>query len=65
MGRKCVHCRFWALDITIDSVGNPILIEYNCHSFGFWVMMFVEQNPLGNYTDEVIEYCKSKIKNGY
>lgn len=52
------HCRLLALDVALDNDGNPRLIEYNCDGFSYWLFMFTGQKPLGEFTDEIIEYCK-------
>lgn len=51
------HHRLIQLDVTIDRDGNPRLIEFNVGACGFWLYMFCGQKCLGDYTDEVIDYC--------
>lgn len=51
------HCRLIALDIALDVNNNPILVEYNVDAFSFWLFMFTNQHPFGNFTDEIIEHC--------
>ena len=58
VARKITHHRLLAMDITINSDGKPQLIEYNLRGFSYWLFMFTNQKPLGEYTDEIIEYCK-------
>lgn len=54
---KIRHHRLIQLDVTIDKEGNPRLIEFNVAGCGFWLYMFCGQKCLGDYTDEVIEWC--------
>lgn len=55
---KCIpHCRCIALDIMIDHMGIPCLIEYNVSVFSPWLFQFTTGTAFGAYTDEVIEYC--------
>lgn len=53
------YMRLIALDILIDKNGEPKLIEYNLSSFSYWLFTFTGQSTYGDYTDEVIEYCKN------
>ncbi len=55
--RKIIHHRLYAFDICLDAKGTPVLIEYNLHSFSYWLFMFTGQKPLGDYTDEIMEFC--------
>lgn len=52
------HCRNLALDIMIGEDGLPMLIEYNTDKFGCDVFQMTVGSLFGNYTDEVIDYCK-------
>ena len=58
IARKLIHHRLIAMDITINKEGKPQLIEYNLRGFSYWLFMFTNQKPLGEYTDEIIEFCK-------
>lgn len=58
---KIHHHRLLGLDVTLDENDNPLLVEYNLMSYSYFYFLFTEQNPLGEYTDEIIEYCKKKI----
>lgn len=49
-----------AFDITVDENGKPKLIEFNVGAFGFWAFQYCGQPALGDYTDEVIEYCQKR-----
>ncbi len=55
-----LHMRLVAFDLTVDTNGNPRLVEFNVKSFGYWAFMYVNQNPLGEFTDEIIDYCAKK-----
>ncbi len=61
IGGNVLHHRFLGLDIMIDNLGNPRLIEYNIKSCGVWAFQFVSGSVFGEYTDEVIEYCKNNL----
>ncbi len=58
IGTRIHHHRLIALDIALGIKGNPILIEYNLDGFSYWLFMYTNQVVFGNYTDEVINYCK-------
>jgi len=58
IGTRVHHHRLIALDVTIDDGGKPVLIEYNINSFGYWLFMYTNQEVFGEYTDEIIDYCK-------
>jgi hypothetical protein len=52
------HLRLLALDIMLDENNNPILLEYNIRAFGIWVFQFTNGSGFGEFTDEIIEYCR-------
>ena len=58
--KKIIHHRLFAFDICLNADAKPMLIEYNLNSFSYWLFMFTGQNPLGNYTDEIIEFCRTR-----
>ena len=59
---SCIpHHRLLALDIMIDKSGTPRLIEFNCEAYSMWLFQFTSEPALGEYTDEIIEYCKNNI----
>lgn len=58
VGTKIPHHRLIALDIALKKDGKPILIEFNIEWFSFWFYMYTNQEVFGEYTDEIIEYCK-------
>ena len=58
ISQKVYHHRLLALDLTVDKDGTPLLIEYNLGGFSYWLFEFTNQKPLGEFTDEIIDYCK-------
>ena len=61
IGKNVPHHRLLALDIMVDKYDNPRLIEFNCEGYGMWVFQFTMGSAFGEYTDEIIEYCKNNI----
>lgn len=62
IGKNIPHHRLLALDIMIDSAGTPRLIEFNCEGYSMWLFQFTVSSALGEYTDEIIEYCKKNMQ---
>ena len=60
VGCRLHHHRLVALDIALAHDNTPVLIEYNLRSYSYWLFMYTGQKPLGEYTDEIVEYCKKK-----
>lgn len=58
VGTRIPHHRLIALDIALNKDGKPILIEFNIEWFTFWLYEYTNQEVFGEYTDEIIEYCK-------
>lgn len=58
---RLLHHRYISLDLTVDSEGQPRLIEFNVSWTGFWASMFSGQTPLGDKADEIIEYCRRQM----
>ena len=58
VGTRVPHHRLIALDVALNKDGKPILIEFNIEWFGFWLYEYTNQEVFGEYTDEIIEYCK-------
>lgn len=48
--------RLIAFDLTIDPEGRPAILEYNLRGYAPWCMQFAGARPLGDYTDEILEY---------
>ena len=63
VGTRIHHHRLIALDIALERSGKPILIEYNIRSFSYWFYLLTGQNVFGDYTDEVIDYCRKNARN--
>lgn len=61
IGENVPHHRLLALDIMIDSQSNPKLVEFNCDGYSMWLFQFTCGAALGEYADEVIEYCKNNL----
>ena len=62
VGNRILHHRLIALDIALDKNGNPVLVEYNLGLFSYWLFMYTNQEVFGEYTDEVIAYCKQQYR---
>lgn len=62
IAEKITHHRLIAFDMTITNEMKPLLIEFNVESYNYGSFMFVKQRPLGEYTEEILEYCKKMIK---
>ena len=61
IGKNVPHHRLLALDIMVDKLGNPRLIEFNCKAYSMWLFQFTMGSALGDFTDEIIEYCKYNL----
>jgi len=64
VGKYILHHRLLALDIMIDKQGNPRLIEFNTGQSGaysMWLFQFAGMPAFGEYTDEIIDYCKGHL----
>lgn len=66
---KCVeiaenvaHHRLIAFDMTITNDMQPKVIEFNVESYSYWLFLYTGQSPLGEFTDEIIEYCEKFLK---
>ncbi len=62
IAERITHHRLIAFDMTITNEMQPVLIEFNVESYNYGPFMYINQAPLGRYTDEIIEYCKTKLK---
>lgn len=60
VGGKIHHHRLIAMDIALDEFCSPKLIEYNIGSFSYWLFQYTGQEVFGEFTDEIINHCKSK-----
>lgn len=55
------HMHLLALDVTMDELGQPMLIEFNIGEFAFWIPMFMGKQVFGNRIEEVIDYCRQRM----
>lgn len=55
------HHRLIAFDMTITNKMKPIIIEFNVESYNYGPFMYINQPPLGGFTNEIIEYCKEEL----
>ena len=53
--------RLFALDVALGRDGKPILLEYNLNGFNPSLFQFTVGPAFGEYTDEIIDYCKSRL----
>jgi len=56
------HCHLTALDIMLDAAGRPRLIECNIKGFGYWAPQFCSGPAFGTATDEIIDYCRERLR---
>lgn len=54
------HMYLFANDFMIDEEGNVKIIEVNTQWFSYWLYQFSSKSIFGQYTDDVINYCKAK-----
>lgn len=52
------HHRLIVLDVSLNKEGKPFLMEHYLDWFGYWLYEYTNQEVFGEYTDEIIEYCK-------
>lgn len=60
VGNHILHHRLLALDIVLDKENKPHLIEFNVEGFSSWLFQYTVSGAFGEYTNEILEYCKSK-----
>lgn len=60
VGYSILHHRLLALDIVLDKNNKPQLIEYNIDTYSTMGYQFTTGGALGDFTDEIINYCKSR-----
>lgn len=63
VGYYVPHHRLLALDLTLSPGGDLKLIEFNCEYYSMWLFQFTVGGALGEWTDEVIDYCKREKGN--
>lgn len=57
--------RVLCFDIILDTNNMPHIIEYNLKAQTIITIQATYKPFFGEFTDEIIEYCLSKMKNGY
>lgn len=68
VGNYIPHHRLLALDIALDKLGTPILLEFNISYYSMWLFQYTIGPAFDVYTDEILDYCKrnsDKIKYSY
>lgn len=60
VGNRIHHQRLMVLDLVLKNDGKPILTECYFDWFGFWIYEYTNQEVFGEFTDEIISYCKKK-----
>ena len=55
------HSRLLALDLTVDKLGIPRVIEINIDGFAYWVFQFCGQDVFNGEVQSVIDYCNKKL----
>ena len=53
-----INCRLLALDVVLDKDNQPHLLEVNVKYYSPWLFQFTQDDAFGEYTDEIIQYCK-------
>ena len=62
VGHFVLHHRLLALDIVLDKNDKPHLIEFNVEGFSAWLFQYTAGVAFGNFTNEILDYCKNKQK---
>ncbi|MBR4131175.1 MAG: hypothetical protein IKU02_09710 [Bacteroidaceae bacterium] len=60
VGSFILHHRLLALDIMLDKNDKPHLIEFNLECFSTWLFQYTTGGAFGEFTDEILSYCKNK-----
>ena len=55
------HSRLLALDLTVDKLGIPRIIEINIDGFSYWLFQFCGQDVFNGEVQSVIDYCNKKL----
>lgn len=61
VAKKVLHHRLLAFDIMIDEQGNPVVFEFNIDDFSMWLAQFTGEVAFGEFTDEILKYCRENI----
>ena len=62
VGRHVLHHRLLALDIVLTEENQPELLEINVMGYSSWLFQFTICPALGDYVDEILDYCRAKSK---
>lgn len=62
IAKRMPHMSLFANDITIDSKGNPRLIEVNTTMISYSPYQYNGKAVFGEYTDDLIEHCLKENK---
>ncbi|MCR4919110.1 MAG: hypothetical protein K5928_04755 [Prevotella sp.] len=57
--------RVLSFDILLDKKNQPHIIEFNLKAQTITTMQTTYKTFFGEFTDEIIDYCLNKMKNGY
>lgn len=60
VGGRIHHHRLMVFDLFLDINGKPIITDCYIDWFGFWIYEYTNQEVFGEYTDEIIDYCKKR-----
>ncbi|MDE7396220.1 MAG: hypothetical protein K2M98_00680, partial [Muribaculum sp.] len=63
LSSQLVDIRLIQWDIMLDEKGKPRVIEFNCNGFSMWIAQMTGTPAFGEFTDEIIQYCESQLKN--
>lgn len=55
------HHRIVSYDIIITEDEKPLLVEFNTEAFSIWGTQYTGVAGFGEYTDEIIEYCRQHV----
>ena len=61
VGKYIPNQRLFALDVVLGRDNKPYLIEFNLTGFSPWLFQYTVGPAFGEYTDEIIEYCKTRL----
>ena len=60
VAQRMPHMSLFANDVILDEENNPKLIEVNTTQFSYWFYQFNAKPVFGEYTDDLIAYCKKE-----
>jgi hypothetical protein len=65
IAKRVYYGRLLAMDFTVDTNGNPLLLEINCHGNGICQYQMNNSSLLKEFTSEVLEYCINRQRKYY